>query len=204
MFDIDPDIRKARTLVSEFYTDEQYFALSKERIFARSWQLVAGPELNQGLTPVSLLPGFLDEPILFSKCDDAVKCFSNVCTHRGKILVDGPCQPNLIRCNYHGRRFSLDGKFLSMPEFEGIEDFPSESDDLHSIALSELGGFQFASLAPARPFADIVSETAGLFNDAAKLALVSTRDYRSQRTLGFVLRKLSRRLSYSVRPSFAE
>jgi len=39
-FFVDPDIRKARTLASDFYTDEQFFELSRERIFARSWQFL--------------------------------------------------------------------------------------------------------------------------------------------------------------------
>ena len=29
IFEIDPDIRKAKTLVSDFYTDDRYFELSK-------------------------------------------------------------------------------------------------------------------------------------------------------------------------------
>ena len=128
MFTVDPDIRKAQTLSSEFYTDERWFELSKEKIFARSWQLVGGPELDNDLTPVTLLPGFLDEPLLIANHGGNLKCFSNVCTHRGKILIDKPCSASLIRCSYHGRRFALDGKFLSMPEFDGVEDFPSESD----------------------------------------------------------------------------
>ncbi|MEO7673099.1 MAG: Rieske 2Fe-2S domain-containing protein, partial [Pyrinomonadaceae bacterium] len=127
----------ARTLATEFYTDESWFELSKERIFARSWQLVAGPELEADLTPVTLLPRFLDETLLISKYNGSFRCLSNVCTHRGKILVEEPFSANLIRCAYHGRRFSLDGKFLSMPEFEGVEDFPSESDDLHPVAFAE-------------------------------------------------------------------
>src|SRR5215204_1082704 len=155
-FEIDPDIRKARTLASEFYTDETYFQVSKEKIFARTWHLVAGPELNTDLTPVTLLPGFLDEPILISKSGGELKCLSNVCTHRGKILVDGPCSASLIRCSYHGRRFSLDGKFLSMPEFDGVEDFPTEGDNLAVVPFAERGGFMFASIDPAAPFEDFV------------------------------------------------
>ena len=179
VFEIDPDIRKARTLVSDFYTDEHYFELSKEKIFARTWQLVAGPELNSGLTPVTLLPGFLDEPVLISKHGCDLKCFSNVCTHRGKILVDEQCTASLIRCNYHGRRFSLDGKFLSMPEFEGVEGFPSESDNLKQVEVAEWAGFTFASVDPVVPFEDFVNDTAAGLQDVRTvgLKLVSTRDY---------------------------
>ena len=34
IFEIDPDIRKAKTLASVFYTDPRYFELSKDKIFA--------------------------------------------------------------------------------------------------------------------------------------------------------------------------
>ena len=178
-FEIDPDIRKARTLSSEFYTDERWFELSKEKIFARNWQFVAGPELNANLTPITILPGFLDEPVLISKHGGELKCFSNVCTHRGKILIDEPCSASLIRCSYHGRRFSLDGKFLSMPEFDDVEDFPSQSDDLKPLAFSEWAGFKFASLYPAAPFEDFVKDAVARFDqvDPKALVLTSIRDY---------------------------
>src|SRR5215217_5369993 len=100
-FIIDPDIRKAKTLPSSFYTDERVFELSKEKIFARSWQFAGRLEEFETLRPLTLLPGVLDEPILLSKTDGDVNCLSNVCTHRGKILVDGPCAASLIRCGYH-------------------------------------------------------------------------------------------------------
>src|SRR5688500_5996451 len=98
IFEIDPDIRRARTLASEFYTDERYFELSKEKIFARTWQFVGAADQLDGLSPAMILPGFLDEPILLSKSGDSLTCLSNVCTHRGKILVEEPCNANLIRC----------------------------------------------------------------------------------------------------------
>src|SRR5687767_2247901 len=107
MFDIDPEIRRAKTLSSDFYTDAAYFELSKERIFARSWQYLCHEREVESLKPVRLLPGFLDEPILLSRSENELLCLSNVCTHRGKVLVEEPCSANLIRCGYHGRRFSL-------------------------------------------------------------------------------------------------
>src|SRR5260221_1421721 len=143
IFEIDPDIRKAKTLASDFYTDAAYFELSKERIFVHSWQFLGHAGEFESLKPVTILPGFLDEPVLLVKTDESLTCLSNVCTHRGKILVEEPCKATLIRCGYHGRRFSLDGKFLSMPEFEGVENFPSESDNLRQLAFTAKRGFMF-------------------------------------------------------------
>src|SRR4028119_889933 len=41
-WNIDEDIRRAETLPAEVYRDPRYFALARERVFARSWQWVAG------------------------------------------------------------------------------------------------------------------------------------------------------------------
>ena len=134
VFQIDPDIRRARTLASEFYTDAAWFELSKERIFARTWQFAGRTDEPGNLRPYAMLPGFLDESLLIARSSSGIRCMSNVCTHRGKIVIEEACDANLIRCGYHGRRFSLEGKFLSMPEFESVEDFPSERDDLTKVA----------------------------------------------------------------------
>jgi choline monooxygenase len=107
----------------------------------------------------------LDEPLLLVKNAGTVGCLSNVCTHRGNVLVDEPCQANLIRCSYHGRRFSLDGKFVSMPEFDGVEDFPSASDDLKHIPFAERQAFMFVSIDPADSFDAFVSDAATSFAD---------------------------------------
>lgn len=180
IFEIDPDIRKAKTLSSEFYTDPAFFELSKEKIFARTWQFLGRADEVEILKPATILPGFLDEPVLLVKTDDSIKCLSNVCTHRGKILVEEPGAANLIRCGYHGRRFSLDGKFMSMPEFEGVEDFPCESEDLSQLAFAERQGFLFASLDPVEPFESFVNDAAARFADDnyGDLRLTSTREYK--------------------------
>ena len=179
MFEIDPDIRKAKTLASEFYTNGRYFELSKERIFARTWQFLGTANEFECLKPATILPGFLDEPVLLVKTDESLMCLSNVCTHRGKILVEKPCRANLIRCGYHGRRFSLDGKFLSMPEFEGVENFPCDSDNLHQIPFANRAGFLFASLDPADTFEAFVNDAAPRLEDIEPqgLRLSSRREY---------------------------
>lgn len=159
IFDINPDIKRAETLSSDFYTDERYFHESKEKIFARTWQFVAVKDEVKNVKPVNLLDNFLDEPILLTRHGEDAMCFSNVCTHRGKILVERECQTNGLRCGYHGRRFSLDGKFLSMPEFEETENFPTEKDDLPKIPFDIWEKFIFVSLNPIAPLAEFLKET---------------------------------------------
>lgn len=156
---VDPDIRKASTLPSSFYTSTDWFERSKETIFARTWQFCLSTEALQQpgrLVPHTLLPGLLDEPLLFVRDEQALRCLSNVCTHRGNLLVDAPCTVRQkIKCAYHGRRFNLCGDMLHMPEFEQTENFPSADDNLSAIPFDTLEPFLFASLSPTVPFKSV-------------------------------------------------
>jgi choline monooxygenase len=152
---VDADITVASTLPGRFYSDEAAFARCRERVFARTWQWigdlgdVAEP---QALSPRDMLPGFLDEPLLLVRDDAGVlRCMSNVCTHRGNILVKAPCRAKEIRCGYHSRRFDLAGQMTFMPEFTQAKNFPSPSDNLPAVPFGEWQGHAFASLDPAAP-----------------------------------------------------
>jgi choline monooxygenase len=126
---------------------------------------------------VTLLRGMLDEPLLLTRKDGQLRCLSNVCTHRGKILVERSCKADLIRCGYHGRRFDLEGKFLSMPEFADVADFPSEADHLSEVALATAGDHLFASLDPAVPFEEFAEGALSLISEAPAAELKESREY---------------------------
>jgi choline monooxygenase len=164
-FDIDPDIRRAATLPAWVYSDPEVHRLVLERVFARSWQLVAdvaAVKVPGQVHPFTLLEGSLDEPLLLTRDqEDRIHCLSNVCTHRGNLLVTAPCRAGEIRCRYHSRRFALDGRFLSMPEFERAAGFPAAADSLPAVPFGIWGGFVFAALAPAVPLAELLGDLDG-------------------------------------------
>lgn len=159
---IDADITRAHTLPGSFYFDAALFARARERVFARSWQWIgdlADVTLPHTLAPRVLLPGHLDEPLLLARdAGGELRCLSNVCTHRGKLLIDAPCRGEQIRCGYHSRRFDLAGRMLFMPGFEGAKDFPSPADHLPQLPLGTFAGQAFASLAPAAPLAQFLGD----------------------------------------------
>lgn len=151
-FSIDPDISKAATISTRFYTDPLYYEMAKEKIFARSWLYIGTTDLVPlpgDCYPFTLLEGYLDEPLLLTRDkDNILHCLSNVCTHRGNLLVYEPCKLNQLRCRYHGRIFKLDGNFQSMPEFKEVQDFPTAADNLRELPLYQWGKLLFTSLAP--------------------------------------------------------
>jgi choline monooxygenase len=184
-FTVDPDVTRARTLPSAFYLDPAVHALTRERVFARTWQWLG--ELGDVDTPGSLapremLPGHLDEPLLLARdAAGELRCLSNVCTHRGNILVRDACRAEQIRCGYHSRRFDLGGRMTFMPGFEKAQDFPGPSDHLPRVALGEFAGQAFASLAPAAPFeaffGDMVARLAWLPFGALRHDPARDRDF---------------------------
>ena len=173
MFEIDPDIRQAKTLSSRFYTDESFFVSAQEKIFARSWHYAGFSDGTSNLKPFSIL----DAPLVLSLDNGAPRCFSNVCTHRGAILVENDCKASGIRCRYHGRRFGLDGKFLTMPEFEDVAGFPSPDDDLKQVSLETWDRFIFAALNPDRGLNEYLADMQSRVTPDAALRLTSTKDY---------------------------
>ena len=147
-FSIDPDITRAATLPGAFYCDPEVLARQRERIFARAWHLAAG--VHQLETPGACVPALLgEEPVVFTRdAAGALHCVSNVCTHRANLVVNAPCNVPSLRCRYHGRRFGLDGRFHSMPEFEGAR-LPLRRRPPAAGAVRPAGPLLFASAAPA-------------------------------------------------------
>lgn len=157
---IDQDIHKAETLPGWFYHDNGVFEALKEKVFVKTWQwvgdanLVALPEM---VYPFQLLEGFLQEPMLLVRDQqDQISCLSNVCTHRGNMIVQHAGKQKGLTCLYHGRKFDLNGAFRFMPEFAQTENFPRPCDSLHNFPVKRWGPFLFSSIEPDFDFQEVI------------------------------------------------
>jgi choline monooxygenase len=175
-YQVDLDITRASTLPSTFYRDAAAYERAKERVFARSWQWIGDTEdvaLPGSLSPREMLAGCLDEPLLLSRdAAGALRCLSNVCTHRGNLLVKTPCRAEQIRCGYHSRRFDLAGRMTFMPEFAAAKNFPAPSDHLPNVPFGLLGTQAFAAVNPAAPLDDFLGDI------RARLAWLPLTEFR--------------------------
>lgn len=158
---VDANIAKAHTLPASFYQDPQMYQAVKEAVMARSWQWLGDTDdlkAPGSVKPITLLEGCLDEPLVITRdFEDRLRVMSNVCTHRGMLVAESADQgARYLRCRYHGRRFGLDGCFQAMPEFDGVEGFPSSADHLPQVAFGIWGKFLLASLNPAAPLDEVL------------------------------------------------
>lgn len=145
----------ARALPGTAYTDPARYEAQRERVLARGWHVLEDRFAlgTASAVPCRLLGGSIDEPLMLTREGDQTRALSNVCTHRGALLLDAPCAARSLRCPYHGRRFRLDGTVAAAPGFHAIDD----SERLPEVALGTLGPLFFASLEPTVAFDVLVA-----------------------------------------------
>ncbi len=106
-FFVDADVSRARTISTEVYKSAAFFEMAKEKIFAQCWQFLGDTDMvagNGSCYPFTLLEKYIDEPLLLTRDEGGtLHCLSNVCTHRGNLLISEPCSTSNLRCKYHGR-----------------------------------------------------------------------------------------------------
>ncbi len=144
--EIDRDISRAWSIPAPFYSDPAMAELEKEKIFGRTWQVVG--HRDQLLHPGDYFTTeMIGEPLLIVRgAKGEIRGFYNVCRHRAGPPAEGCGSRKLFRCGYHGWTYGLDGKLISAPEFEDVQDFDPEEFTLVPVRTEEWSGLIFVNL----------------------------------------------------------
>ncbi len=170
-YHIDAKIEEAFTLPTSFYTSENAWFDSIDKLFLPAWHYLGdqhellGQEVSQ--IPIILLENVLDEAVVLTRKDKTIRCLSNVCTHRGFMVCTKAANKASLQCKYHGRKFDLNGQCTKMPEFEGVKGFPAPSDHLRQFPVKNWHNMLFTSLGTPINFVGIfdrVEERLGFMN----------------------------------------
>jgi choline monooxygenase len=180
---IDSDISRAWSIPAPFYTDPQLFARERDRIFARTWQVVG--HRDQLIKPGDFFTTqLMDEPLLLVRgAQGELRGFYNVCRHRAGPPAEGCGSRKLFRCGYHGWTYGLDGLLISAPEFEGQAGFDAKEFALAPVRAEEWFNLIFVNL-------DVGAES--LVKSMGRLPLQAER-------FGFAGMKLFERRTYDMK-----
>jgi phenylpropionate dioxygenase-like ring-hydroxylating dioxygenase large terminal subunit len=167
---VNEQIECAQTLASRFYTDPQILEIEREKIFRRTWQLVgtldqACGEVNGAKRTISDPESYFTtevagEPIIVVRDKQGtLRAFSNVCRHRaGPIALGSGCK-NVLRCQYHGWTYTLDGRLIGTPDVEGVEFFDRSTMGMVPLRVETWEKFIFVNFAQnAEPLAAYLGE----------------------------------------------
>jgi choline monooxygenase len=104
-------------LPARAYSDHAWLEHETERLFERSWTLVAS--LDELTGAVDRLPVHVGRiPLLIVRqADGSLRAFHNMCRHRGMLLVAEPAAgPGRLRCPYHGWQYATSGELEVVPQ----------------------------------------------------------------------------------------
>jgi choline monooxygenase len=147
------------TLPYAWYTDAEILRREQERIFARTWHY-AGAAAHVAQPGSYLAAHAGDVPLVVTRAQDGeLRCFVNVCRHRGHVLVDGSGRRETIQCPYHAWTYGLDGALRAAPRSEREEAFEPGGLGLVRASAALWGPFVFVNAdADAAPLEETLGE----------------------------------------------
>ncbi|HTZ69135.1 MAG TPA: Rieske (2Fe-2S) protein, partial [Acetobacteraceae bacterium] len=92
------------------FISTEFMRLENDRMWPKVWQIACREEEipNPGDYVTYEIAG---EPLIVVRTTpDKIKCFYNVCQHRGRVIKEQPFgSTKFLYCRYHGWRWTLDG-----------------------------------------------------------------------------------------------
>ena len=150
-FEHDPELARARTLPARLYTDPEILALERERVFGRTWQLVARADQLDAPGKFACAEVAGESIVVTRDGHGVLRAFHNVCLHRAGPVASGCGQRKTLQCGYHGWTYGLDGRLVRAPEMEGVEGFRPAELALRPVRVETWGPLVFANLDPEAP-----------------------------------------------------
>ena len=134
------------------YFNLELLEIEKDQLFRRCWQLVGHvsdiPVPGDYLT----LDVVGERALVMRGKDGEVRCFHNVCRHRGSRVVRderGHCQAAIV-CPFHGWSYNLDGKLRGMPKPKSFPKLDPVEHGLMPLETEIWMGFIFVRFLPSR------------------------------------------------------
>jgi phenylpropionate dioxygenase-like ring-hydroxylating dioxygenase large terminal subunit len=143
----EADLSRASTLPSRCYHDREFHQLERERIFARTWQLVGRTEQVRSAGDYFTADVVGIPVVVLRDGQGRLRAFHNVCRHRAGSVAEGCGHRQTLQCSYHGWTYGLDGRLIATPEFEGVQDFDPAAFGLVPVAADSWGPLVFVHLA---------------------------------------------------------
>lgn len=144
------------TIGVEAYISQDYARAERDRLWRKVWQQVGRveeiPHVGNFLT-YDILD---DSLIVVRSAPDKIRAFYNVCSHRGRRLIDTPAgKKNAVGdkkhfiCGFHAWRYDLDGRCSHIPEkddWQGV--LGEERTRLGEVKVETWGGWIWVNLDP--------------------------------------------------------
>ena len=150
------DLSEALTFPVEAYVSAEYARAEGDRLWSKVWQHAGRveeiPDVGDYLT-YDIGP---DSIVIVRSAPDTLKAFHNVCSHRGRRLVDAPPGAHCAQghkqgfvCGFHGWRYDLDGQCVfKLDESDWKGALTAQRTRLNEVKVDTWGGWIFINMDP--------------------------------------------------------
>ncbi|HEV8541207.1 MAG TPA: aromatic ring-hydroxylating dioxygenase subunit alpha [Verrucomicrobiae bacterium] len=134
------------SLLRPFYSDPEIYRFDVDRIWRRGW-LFAGHSCEIPKVGDFFTVKLDTDSIVIARAENGeAHAMHNVCRHRGSLICEEERgQVRHLACPYHRWTYGLDGGLVHAPGMQ--EDLPKSELGLHPVALREVAGLIYISLA---------------------------------------------------------
>ncbi|MGI9622039.1 MAG: aromatic ring-hydroxylating oxygenase subunit alpha [Acidimicrobiales bacterium] len=145
-YEIDP----TRAVPAVAYRSDAIFQTEQRRVWQGGWVFVG--TIDQVASPGDYFTTFLGGQPIIVLCNQAgsLAALSNLCAHRGTLLVDEPGNTKRFQCPYHAWTYRDDGGLMSVPH-AGRDEVDKDAHCLPSYRCEEWHGLVFVSMNPDVP-----------------------------------------------------
>ncbi|RVT89308.1 aromatic ring-hydroxylating oxygenase subunit alpha [Sphingomonas crocodyli] len=138
---------------ADAYVYPSYVQLEEEKLWPKTWLLAAREEEMPRPGDFVTFDIGKESILLVRQADKSIKAFYNVCQHRGRRLKDTHCgrTGKILRCNFHGWRYNIDGSLesiLNREDWDGCETFSDDQVNLKEVKLDTWAGWVWVSMDP--------------------------------------------------------
>lgn len=151
------ELAEPLTFSVEPYVSEEYARAEADKLWAKVWQHAGRVEEIPKVGDFFTYDIGADSIIVVRTAAEVIKAFHNVCSHRGRRLVDAPSGAHSARgnrntfvCGFHAWRYDLDGKCtFKLDESDWKGALTEQCTRLNEVRLDTWGGWIFINMDPA-------------------------------------------------------
>ena len=152
---------RADWIPADHYTSPEFLALETEHVWPYVWQIACREQDVREPGSYITVDVLRDSIVVARTAEGELHAFHNVCSHRGRRLVDGAGKARVLRCNFHGWQYNLDGsvhQLLDPEDWKGCPQFGDDDLALRPVRVDTWGGWVFINMDPdAEPLRDYLA-----------------------------------------------
>jgi len=171
-FDVK-DLAEPLTFPVDAYLSREYAKAEGDRLWSKAWQHAGRVEEIPNVGSFITYNVGDDSIIVIRTAADKIKAFHNVCSHRGRQLVDTPPDSHSacgarkqFVCGFHGWRYDLDGQCtFKLDEGDWKGALTAERTRLSEVRVDTWGGWLFINMDPScQPLREYLEPAASILD----------------------------------------